>query len=227
MIEPAHVVTARDAYDGTADLYVQFIGTEINSSIEADLDRAVLESFADGLATASEPPTGPVADIGCGPGRAAAFLAARGLDVVGFDVSTAMLDLARAAHPSLRFEEGSLTRLPVADGSLAGAVCWYSIIHTPPDARDEVMVELARVLAPGAPLLVAFQAGGGEAVHRTEVLGRAVSLTSHRHDPSDVVRRLDAAGFVVDAPVVRAAVGDHESTQQAFVTAHAPTARPG
>jgi hypothetical protein len=89
------------------------------------------------------------------------------------------------------------------------------------------MVELARVLAPGAPLLVAFQAGGGEAVHRTEVLGRAVSLTSHRHDPSDVVRRLDAAGFVVDAPVVRAAVGDHESTQQAFVTAHAPTARPG
>ena len=69
--------------------------------------------------------------------------------------------------------------------------------------------------------------GGGEAVHRTEVMGRTVSLTSHRHDPSDVVRRLDAAGFVVDAPVVRAAVADHESTPQAFVTARAATARPG
>ena len=224
MIEPAHVVTAREAYDGTADLYVQFIGTEITSSIEADLDRALLEAFAERVVARTD---GPVADIGCGPGRAAAFLATRGLDVVGFDVSTAMLDLARAAHPGLRFEAGSLTRLPVVDGSLAGAVCWYSIIHTPPDALDEVMAELARVLAPGAPLLVAFQAGRGEAVHRTEVQGRPVSLTSHRHDPSHVVRRLEAEGFVVDEPVVRAAAADHESTPQAFIAALAATSRPG
>ncbi len=225
MIEPAHAVAAREAYDRTADLYVQFIGTEITSSIEADLDQALLEAFADHLALAPEPSTGPVADIGCGPGRAAAFLAARGLDVVGFDASTAMLDLARAAHPGLRFEEGVLTSLPVTDGSLAGAVCWYSIIHTPPDALDEVMAELARVLAPGAPLLIAFQAGHGEAVHRTEVQGRPVSLTNHRHDPSHVVRCLEAAGFEVDAPVVRAAAADHESTPQAFVSARTATAR--
>ena len=227
MIEPAHVITAREAYDGTADLYVQFIGTEITSSIEADLDRAVLEAFADAVAAATGPTAGPVADIGCGPGRAAAFLAARGLDVVGFDVSTAMLDLARAAHPGLRFEEGSLTRLPVADGSLAGAVCWYSIIHTPADALDDVMMELARVLAPDAPLLLAFQSGAGEAVHRTEVQGRPVSLTSHRHDPAHVARCLERAGFDVAPPVVRDAAAEHESTPQAFVSAHAATARPG
>ena len=224
MIEPAHVVTARDAYNGTADLYVQRIGTEITSSIEADLDRALLEAFAERVVERTD---GPVADIGCGPGRAAAFLAERGIDVAGFDVSTAMLDLARAAHPGLRFEEGSLTRLPLADGSLAGAVCWYSIIHTPPDRLDEVAVELARVLAPGAPLLVAFQAGHGEAVHRTEVQGRPVSLTSHRHDPLHVARCLGEAGFDVEPPVVRDAGADHESTPQAFVTAQAATARPG
>ena len=224
MIEPAHVVTAREAYDGTADLYVQFIGTEITSSIEADLDRALLEAFAERVVARTD---GPVADIGCGPGRAAAFLATRGLDVVGFDVSTAMLDLARAAHPGLRFEAGSLTRLPVADGSLAGAVCWYSIIHTPADALDDVMMELARVLAPGSPLLLAFQSGAGEAVHRTEVQGRPVSLTSHRHDPAHVARCLERAGFDVAPPVVRDAAAEHESTPQAFVSAHAATARPG
>lgn len=223
MIEPAHVATARDAYDGTADLYVQFVGTEISSSIEADLDIDVLGSFAERAARAN----GPVADIGCGPGRAAAFLAARGLDVVGFDISAALLDLARAAHPGLRFEEGSLADLPLPDGSLAGAVCWYSIIHTPPDRLDEVAVELARVLAPGAPLLVAFQAGHGEALHRTEVQGRPVSLTSHRHDPAHVARCLERAGFDVAPPVVRDATAEHESTPQAFVPAHAATARPG
>jgi len=222
MIEPEHVSTTREAYDGTADVYVQYIGTEISASIEADLDRSLLEAFVGRVGAApAESVAGSVADVGCGPGRVAAFLAARGLDVVGFDVSRSMLDLGRAAHPGVRFDEGLLTRLPVPDHSLVGAVCWYSIIHTPPELLDEVAAELARVLVPGAPLLVAFQAGRGEALHRTEVLGRPVSLTSYRHDPLDVARRLAAGGFEVDQPVVRAAVGEHESTPQAFISARA------
>lgn len=221
MIEPEHVSTTCDAYDATADLYVQFIGTEIDATIEAALDRAQLEVFAERVAARS----GPVADVGCGPGRVAAFLAARGIDVVGFDVSRAMLDLARAAHPSIRFERGLLIQLPVPNGSLAGAVCWYSIIHTPPDRIDEVVTELARSLAPGAPLLVAFQAGHGEAVHRTDLLGRPVSLTNHRHDPVDLARRLEVGGFEVNASVVRAALAEHESTPQAFVSASASAVR--
>jgi hypothetical protein len=37
-----------------------------------------------------------------------------------------MVDLARRAHPHLRFEVGSLGALGLPDGALAGALAWYS-----------------------------------------------------------------------------------------------------
>lgn len=219
MTDPEHVSTTRAAYDATAEAYVALIGTEVTPRVEGPLDRAFLATFA-GL-VAQRP--GPVMDIGCGPGRVAAFLAARGLDVVGVDVSPAMLAAARRAHPAIRFEDGRLTDLPVSDGALAGAVCWYSIIHTPPKDLDLVSAELARALAPGAHLLVGFQVGHGERVHRTEIQGTAVSLTNHRHDLGQVVTSLATAGLHVHVRAVREPELPHESTPQGFVLARAGT----
>lgn len=44
---------------------------------------------------------GPVIDIGCGTGLLAAHLIARGLALVGSDVSEGMVAMARASHPGL------------------------------------------------------------------------------------------------------------------------------
>lgn len=41
-----------------------------------------------------------------------------GLDAFGLDLSPAMVDHARRAHPALRFEEGRMEALPVEDGVL-------------------------------------------------------------------------------------------------------------
>jgi SAM-dependent methyltransferase len=207
------VSTARAAYDATAEMYAELVGTELSAATEGPLDRAVLAAFVEMVGGMS----GLVADVGCGPGRVAAFFAAHGLDVVGVDVSAAMLSVARAAHPGIRFEEGQLTALPLADGSLRGAVCWYSIIHTPPEHLDEVFAELARVLSREGHLLVAFQAGDGERVHRADAYGSGVSLTSYRHAPDDVTQSLMTAGFRVHARAVREPEFDHESTPQAFI----------
>ena len=212
MSEPKHVTTTREAYDLTADAYVAAIGTRIRAGIEAELDRSLLATFAEQF-----PKGAAVADIGCGPGRVAVLLAAEQLDVVGIDLSPAMLAIARAAHPDVRFEEGELTSLPVADETLHGAVYWYSIIHTPPENLPLVWGELSRVLVPGGHALVAFQAGSGEAVHRSAVGTQAVSLTNYRHDPDEVVKDLVDAGFVVEPPVVRPAALPHETTPQAFI----------
>ncbi len=214
-MEPDHVTAARAVYDATADVYATSIGTELSAAFEGPVDRAFLAAFVEYVGL----PAGPIADIGCGPGRAAAFLSALGLDVVGVDISEAMLTIARDAHPGIRFEEGRLTELPFGDGTLDGAVCWYSIIHTPPEQLDEVFVEVARVLAGGAHLLVAFQAGGGEGVHRADAYGSGISMTSYRHDPEHVARSLVEAGLAVHARAVREPELGHESTPQAFVVA--------
>jgi SAM-dependent methyltransferase len=218
-----HVSSTRAAYDAVVDAYAQLVGTEISPAIEGLTDRALLDAFARSVSGRAGR---PVADIGCGPGRVAAFLATRAVDVVGVDLSPAMLAVARAAHPAIGFAAGRLTDLPFPDRALAGAVCWYSIINTPPDDLAAVGAELARVLAPGGRLLVGFQAGTGEAVHHTQAYGRDVALTSYRHAPDVVADRLTAAGLRVHARVLREPEHAHESSPQACLLAEAPPRPP-
>jgi SAM-dependent methyltransferase len=214
--EGSHVAAARAVYDASADRYVESVGTELSSATEAPVDRSLLTAFADlvGAGTVTR-----VADVGCGPGRVAAFLAEHGLDVVGVDVSAAMLAAARIAHPGIEFDEGRLDDLPIDEGSLAGVVCWYSIIHTPPGCLGDVFAEAVRVLVRGGYLLVAFQAGDGEALHRTDAHGTGFSLTSYRHSVGDVTDLLGHVGLEVRATALREPEFDHEATRQAFVIA--------
>ena len=216
MPQEDHVAAARAVYDASADRYVEFAGTELSAATEALIDRALLNVFVELVGTGSGT---PVADLGCGPGRVAAFLARQGLDVIGVDVSPAMLAVARFAHPEIEFEEGRLDDLPVAEGSLAGVVCWYSIIYTPPSHLGDVLTEIERVLRPAGYLLLAFQAGNGELIHNGDAHGTGVALTSYRHGLSDVAARLNRAGLEVRATALREPEFDHETTPQAFVIA--------
>jgi ubiquinone/menaquinone biosynthesis C-methylase UbiE len=213
-----HVATARAVYDKAAPRYVQFVGTEISSATESPIDRSLLVAYIELIKRQT---IGRVADVGCGPGRVAAFIAERGLDVVGVDVSQAMLAVARTAHPHIKFEEGQLDALPIETGVLAGAVCWYSIIYTPSDRLAEAFGELARVLIPGGYLLLAFQAEG-EPVHRADAQGTHLPLTSYRHSVREVAGRLVDTGFKIHATVLRAPELEDETTPQGFVVARSP-----
>jgi SAM-dependent methyltransferase len=46
---------------------------------------------------------GPVADLGCGPGRVTAHLDGPGVAAFGVDLSPGMVDVARQTYPGLRF----------------------------------------------------------------------------------------------------------------------------
>jgi len=205
-----------------AETYVQFVGTEINSATEHPIDRSLLVGFIDLI---KRQPVARVADVGCGPGRAAAFMADHGLDVVGVDPSQTMLAVARTEHPSIQFEEGQLNALPIETGALAGAVCWYSIIYTPLDRLDEAFDELARVLMPGGHLLLAFQTDG-EQVDRENAFGTHLSLTSYRHEVREIADCLEGAGFKICTTALRATELDHETTSQGFVIATSQRSQP-
>jgi ubiquinone/menaquinone biosynthesis C-methylase UbiE len=141
----------RDAYDEWAEVY-----TEWSAGLLAGepFDRAMLGVFAE-LVQADG--GGPVADVGCGPGRLTPHLAALGLDVFGIDLSPEMIRLARAAQPDLRYEVGTMEALSLDDATLSGLVAWYSIIHLPPERVPGALTEFARVLRPRGRLLLAFQ----------------------------------------------------------------------
>jgi ubiquinone/menaquinone biosynthesis C-methylase UbiE len=133
----------RTTYNTVATSHAELVPT-----VDEDnpVDRAVLGAFADLVRAAGG---GPVADIGCGTGRVTAFLDRADVDVSGIDLSPGMLAVARQNHPGLRFSEGSVFALDLPDGSQAGVVAWYSIIHMPPARLPAAFAKFHRVLAPG------------------------------------------------------------------------------
>ncbi|MFF4759347.1 class I SAM-dependent DNA methyltransferase [Streptomyces sp. NPDC001292] len=182
----SHLDVTADAYDAVAVRYADLVRNELDG---LPLDRAVLAAFAE-LARTTGP--GPVAELGCGPGRVTAHLRDLGLDVFGVDLSPVMIDLARETHPDLRFEVGSMDALGLADGTLRGIVAWYSVIHTPPRDIPSYFAEFRRVLAPGGHLLLAFfeSAGGPVAPFDHGV------TTAYRWPIDDLADLAGEAGFV-------------------------------
>jgi len=152
--EHADVRATRDGYDEWAEPYAERLA---NALAAEPFDRAMLSAFAELVRVDGG---GPVADIGCGPGRLTPHLAALGLDVFGIDLSPEMIRLARAARPDLRYEVGTIEAVALQDGALSGLMAWYSIIHLPPERVPGVLAEFARVLRPGGHLLMAFQPAG-------------------------------------------------------------------
>ncbi|WP_073486810.1 class I SAM-dependent DNA methyltransferase [Streptoalloteichus hindustanus] len=213
MTEPAYLAQTRTAYDTVAESYADLLRDALTDS---PWDRAVLSAFAELVGT-----TGLVGDLGCGPGRLTGHLAALGLDVFGVDLSPGMVEVARRAHPGLRFEVGSLAALDIADGSLAGALAWYSLIHTPPERLSPLVAELARVLAPGGRLLTAFQVGD-EPRHITHGYGHDITLDAYRLRPDFVAELFTDAGLTVEARLVREPQPPHEKAPQAYLLARKP-----
>lgn len=207
MSVPDHRAQTQHGYDTVAADYARLLPA-LNA--ETSLDIAMIDGFADRCARAR---LGPVADAGCGTGRVSAHLAARGLDVIGIDLSPGMIDIARRTYPELPFEVGALEELPLPNASLGGLLAWYSIIHTAPDRLPAIVADAARALRPGAWLLAAFQAGDGQRVDRTSAYGQPVTMTNYRHDPEHVVDVLEEHGFKIHARLHRAAQGTEKASQ--------------
>ena len=173
------------AYDAAADRYAAFVAGELD---EPPLDRAVLAAFAEHVRTDGG---GLTADLGCGEGRIGAHLAGLGLDVLGADLSAALLAAGRATYPGQRFAAASMHALPLPDAALAGIVAWYSLIHADPGDLPGYFTEFGRALRPGGFLLAGFFEASGSA---PEPFGHKVA-PAWRWPVGQLAELAAAAGF--------------------------------
>lgn len=178
---PDHV---RTCYDTVAKEYADRFAGEL---AHKPLDRELLRRFATEV-------HGPVLDLGCGPGHVTAFLKECGADVCGQDLSPELIAEARQRHPNIPFETGDMLDLPDPDGSAAGVVAFYAIVHFTPDQLARALAEIHRVLRPGGRVLLSFHIGR-EVVHVDEFLGQPVPLDFIFFQPQDVAVELTGAGF--------------------------------
>ncbi|WP_308167603.1 class I SAM-dependent DNA methyltransferase [Catellatospora tritici] len=213
MTDTTHLDRARAGYDAVAEDYAELFRDELD---HRPVDRSVLALFAE---LVRESGGGPVADLGCGPGRISGHLLRHGLTPFGVDLSPRMIDVARRTYPDLRFDVGTLTELDLPDGELAGIVAWYSLIHTPTEHLPKVFAEFHRVLAPGGHLVVAFQIGT-QPVHLDRAYGHDVPFDVYLRTPELVADLLAGAGLPVHTQVRREpGPGTPEKRSQAYLLA--------
>jgi SAM-dependent methyltransferase len=179
-------------YDRIAEPYADAFFDELERK---PFDRDLLDRFARSV-------NGPVCDLGCGPGHVTAYLALRGVRVVGVDLSPRMIDIARRRNPETRYEVGDMRRLDAATDSFGAILSLYALIHLQRDAVVPALREMYRVLRPAGRLLVACHKGQGE-VHAEERFGQPVSLDATLFEPEELAGYVTDAGFQVDETLVR------------------------
>ncbi|MGE3166787.1 MAG: trans-aconitate 2-methyltransferase [Planctomycetota bacterium] len=208
-----HMDDCREAYDRVADEYVRRIFGELEHK---PFDRAWLDRFAAEVAG-----VGPVCDLGCGPGHVARYLSERGVKVVGFDLSPAMVERARLLTPEVDFEVGDFTALD-PQRTWSGLVAFYSLIHVAREFLPETLRGLYRALLPGAPLTVAFHIGDS-VLHLDEWWGTPVSVDFHFFTTDAMIAVLRDCGFDVVEAVERDPYPDIEHpSRRAYIDARRP-----
>jgi uncharacterized protein len=166
----------------------------------------------------------PVVEVGSGPGHVTAYLAERGADATGIDLSPAMVSEARRRFPAASFEVGDLRRLgrPATSSGWAAVLGWYSLIHLAASELPDAVAALARPLDPGGWLVLAMHAGA-DVRHLDEWFGHEVDLDFVLHEPASVVAMVEAAGLVDIEWYRRGPVTARgETTERLYVVARKP-----
>jgi SAM-dependent methyltransferase len=179
-------------------------------------------------------------DIGCGEGRLARDLAARGHSVIAVDVSPQMVRLAHEAAPGMDVRVADAAHLPFPDASADLAIAFMS--YQDVDDMPAAMREARRVLTPDGRFCMAivhpinsagqFASTGDDADfilegsyfetrrYVDEVEREGLRMTFHSmHAPLETYSRaLENAGLVIEAirevTMTPEAVGEHRERER-------------
>jgi ubiquinone/menaquinone biosynthesis C-methylase UbiE len=137
-----------------------------------------------------------ILDIGCGTGRpVCSTLADAGHDVLGIDVSGAMLEAARSNVKNSRFEQIDYRNFKAEEGSFDAITVYFSLIAgvTQDDIR-EAFQKIYSWLKPGGKFVFATVPVAGNNLE-IKWMGRPVVVSSLTAE--DSVNAIKAAGFEI------------------------------
>ena len=179
-------------YNQVADDYAAERWDELSKK---NFDRLLLKEFA-----SVNIDKGLCADFGCGPGQTTKFLYDNGLkDIIGIDLSPAMIIAARRLSPQIKFETGDLLNIVYSSEYLGSALAFYAIVHFTSDQIRKCFGEIYRVLKTGGNFLFSFHVGE-EIVHFDKAHDKEVDVDLNFFKTDDIIELLYETGFnIIDA----------------------------
>ncbi len=98
-----------------------------------------------------------VLDLGSGGGRDSKYLHDHGINVIGVDYSTGMLEEARKRNPEIEFLEMDMRKLTFANNNFDGVWACASLLHLKKEELPIALAEIKRVLKLGGILFAAVK----------------------------------------------------------------------
>lgn len=96
-----------------------------------------------------------VVDLCCGTGLLAGMIGDTGKNVVGVDISPAMLSVGRKHHPGVTFIDGDASSLPFSESKFDAATISFGLHEKSESIAMAILSEARRVVAPEGLILVA------------------------------------------------------------------------
>jgi SAM-dependent methyltransferase len=147
--EPKQIVAR--GYDAIALRYAEW--TDASGWPRMAWLKELLERLTDGSR---------ILELGCGRGVPATRELAKRHEVVGVDISSSQIALARHHVPEATFVHADVTELELPGESFDAIVSIYMFGHIPPDEQGALVERIAEWLRPGGWLLTTMGAGEDE-----------------------------------------------------------------
>lgn len=177
--------TVASGYDRMAHRYLEW-----SQAIVDDPRHRMLEQFARKV-----PRWARVLELGCGAGIPSTRELARRFSVVGVDISSAQVALAKELVPEAEFIQGDCTEIALPRAAFHGVVALYAISHVPRAQHARLFADVYRWLAPGGLFLATL--GASDSPEWTgEWLGEPMFFSSY--DAETNRQLLRAAGFELE-----------------------------
>jgi ubiquinone/menaquinone biosynthesis C-methylase UbiE len=137
-----------------------------------------------------------ILDIGCGFGRDAKYLSERGFDVIGIDLSSNQLKIAKNHAPKAKFVQMDMRKLNFEDNTFDGIFAAASLVHLPKNQIESTLKEFFRVIKSKSILFVTVKKGTGESFSTKDYYAGNEKFFAY-YSEDEIINLIESVGFKV------------------------------
>ena len=198
-----------ECYNKTANEYADKFLNELDRK---HFDQIILRAFCE-----ENKHKGKLVDFGAGPGQTTQFIFDNGFkNVLGTDLSTEMVKVAKQNNPKINFEQADLLHLKYKDNSFGSAIAFYAIVHFDYEQVKIALTEVKRVLIQNGDFLFSFHIGN-EIIHLERFLDKEVNIKFQFFTIEKIKYLIEELGLEIIDLITRQPYIDEHQTERAYI----------